>query len=89
MEEGLSDTQLFVVSVSDGHVEDIIHFLTTRTTPKGYSLQQNKELVVHTTYFSVIVGHLYKMGTDEILRQYVLEFERSSILVYAHGGAVG
>jgi len=45
--------------------------------------------VVHTTNFFVIVGHLYKMGSDEILRRYVQEFERSSILVDTHGGAVG
>ena len=39
--------------------------------------------------FSIIVGHLYKMGLDEILRHYVPDFELSSILAEAHGGAVG
>ena len=39
--------------------------------------------------FSVIAGHLYKMGNDEILRRYVPEFERSQILAEAHGGAAG
>ena len=39
--------------------------------------------------FSIIVGHMYKMGSNEILQQYVLEFERSSILTDAHGDAVG
>lgn len=38
------------------------------------------------TDFSVIVGHLYKMGNDEILRRYVPEFERSNILADTHGG---
>jgi len=38
---------------------------------------------------SVIEGHLYKMGLDEILRCYVPEFERSSILIEFHGGATG
>lgn len=33
-EEGLPDAQLFVVSVVDGHFEDIIHFLMTGTAPK-------------------------------------------------------
>ena len=37
----------------------------------------------------VIVGHMYKMGSNEILRRYVPEFERGSILVDAHGGATG
>ena len=38
LEEGLPDTHLFSVCVADGHFEDIIHFLTTGTTPKGYSI---------------------------------------------------
>lgn len=46
-------------------------------------------LVVHMTDFSIIVGHLYKMGSDEILQHYVPNFERSSILVEAHRGATG
>ncbi len=45
--------------------------------------------MVHATNFSVIARHLYKMGSDEILRQYVTKFERSRILADAHGGAVG
>ena len=73
----------------NGHFEDIIHFLTTGTTLEGYSIQQKKELVVRATYFSVIVGNLYKMGKDEILRRYVPKFERSSILTDAHGGTAG
>ena len=39
LEEGLSGVQLFVVRILDGHFEDIIHFLTTRTTPEGYTVQ--------------------------------------------------
>lgn len=29
--------------------------------------QQKKELVIKATYFSMIVGELYKMGSDEVL----------------------
>ena len=67
LEEGLPDTQLFAVHVMDGHFEDIIHFLTIGTAPKGYFVQQKKELVVSVTDFFVIAGYLYKMETDEIL----------------------
>ena len=45
--------------------------------------------MVHAADFSVTAGHLYKMGTDEILRWYVTKFERSSILADAHGGTAG
>lgn len=89
LEEGLPDAQLFAVRVADGHFEDIIHFLTTGTALKGHSVQRKKELVVHTTDFYFIAEHLYKMGNDEILRRYVLEFERSNILADAHGGVTG
>lgn len=75
MEDGLPNAQLFVVYVVDGHFEDITHFLTTRTTPKEYSVQQKKELVVRVADFSIITRHLYKMGNDEILQRYVPEFE--------------
>lgn len=44
---------------------------------------------MRTKNLFVIARNLYKMGNDEILRRYVLEFERSSILVDAHGGVGG
>jgi len=47
----------------------------TGTARTGYFVQQNKELVVHMTDFFIIVGHIFKMGNDEILRRYVPEFE--------------
>jgi len=75
LDEGLLDAQLFAVRVVDRHFEDIIHFLTIGTTPKEYTFQQKKELVVHVAEFSFIIGNLYKMGNVEILRRYVPEFE--------------
>lgn len=74
LEEELTDVQLFAVSVVDGHFEDIIHFLIVGIVPKGYFVQQKKELVVHVTNFFVISWHLYKMGNDEILQRYVPKF---------------
>ena len=52
-------------------------------------MKQKKELVVRAADFLFIVGHLYKMGLDEILLRYVLEHERQSILAEAHGGVTG
>lgn len=56
-----------MVRVTDDHFVDIIHLLTMRMALEGYKSQQKKELVVRVADFSVIVGHLYKMGVDEIL----------------------
>ena len=66
--EGLPDMQLFAVRITDGHFEDSIHFLMTRTVLEGYIVHKKRELVVHTIGFSVIAIHLYKMGFDEVLR---------------------
>jgi len=77
------------VRVTDGHFEDIIRFLTIGTALESYTVQQRKELVVHATDYFVIVGHLYKMGFNEVLRRYVPDFESSSILADSHGGVEG
>jgi hypothetical protein len=39
--------------------------------------------------FSLIVGHLYKMGPDEILRRCVTEAKRPLILAESHEGIAG
>jgi len=72
--------------VANNHFADSIQFLATGTTLEVYSNQQKKELVVHVADVSIIAGHLYKMGLDEILRRYILVFEHVSILAESHGG---
>eukprot|EP00253_Pinus_taeda_P018158 PITA_18158 len=89
IEEGLPDAQLYAVHIENGHFKDIIHFLTIGTVPQGYSVQRKKELVIRAIDFIVIVGHIYKMGNDEILRRYVPKFERRQILAKAHGWVAG
>ena len=56
-----------MVHIADNNFADIIHFLTRGMAPEEYTSQQNKELVVCATDFSVIARHLYKMGANEIL----------------------
>jgi hypothetical protein len=58
-------------------------------TPSEYTITQKKQLVVRTADFSLIVGQLYKMGPDEILRRCVMEAERPLILAEAHEGIAG
>ena len=63
--------QLFVVTMIDDHNKEfntIIHFLSIGYGPPGFSINQNKHLVIGDTDFTLIVGHLYKLGADEILR---------------------
>ena len=64
----------------DAHFSDIIQFLTMGVAPAEYLVQQKKELVTHTVEFTIIAGHFYKLGANEVLRRYVLEHERQAIL---------
>lgn len=89
MDEGFPDAQLFAVWVADEHFANIIQLFSTGTTLEGYTTQQKKELVVRVAEFSIIVGHLYKMGSDEVSCRYVPYYEKQSILTEWHGGVVG
>ena len=89
LEECLPDAQLFSIQIVDDQFQDIIHFLTTGEAPEPYTMQQKKQLVVHVAEFTLIVGQLYKLGSDEILRRYILEHEQKRILQEAHAGIAG
>jgi hypothetical protein len=57
--------------------------------PSEYTIPQKKQLVVRVADFSLIVGQLYKMGPDEILRRCVMEAEQPLILAESHEGITG
>ena len=80
LEDSLPDAQLFSIQIIDDYFVDIIEFLTAGSAPAEYSEKQRKQLVVKAIDFTIIVGQLYKLGPDEILRQYVLSHERPLIL---------
>jgi len=75
LEDNLLDTQLFVVTMMDDQNKEfnsIIYFLSIGSMPEGLSTNQKKHLVVRVVDYALIVGHLYKLGPDEILRQCVV-----------------
>ena len=73
----------------DDYFQDIVQYLSTGFAPSKMTTQQKKQLVVRVAEFALIVGKLYKMGPDEILRRCVLEHEKPLILAEAHFGAAG
>ena len=79
----------FSVQITYDYFKDIIDFWTTGTVPTEYNTQQKKQLDVRATNFTMIVGWLYKLGQDEVLRIYVLDHKRMMILVESHTGIVG
>jgi hypothetical protein len=89
LEDTLPDAYLLAIRKVDDHFTEIVQFLSTGMAPREYTVIQKKKLVVHAADFSLIVGQLYNMGPDEILRRCVMETERTLILVEAHEGIAG
>ena len=71
LEDNLPDAQLFSIHITDDYSIDMIEFLTIGTVLVEYSTNPKKQLVVKAVDFTIIVGQLYKLGLDEILRRYV------------------
>jgi hypothetical protein len=89
LEDTLSDAQLLVIRNIDEHFTEIVQFLSIGVAPSEYTIPHKKQLVVRAVEFSLIVGQLYNMGPDEILRRCVMEAERPLILEEAHEGIAG
>jgi hypothetical protein len=86
LEDNFLDAQLFSVHVADEYFVDIIEYLSIGIAPQEFSTVQKKNLVVRAADYQLIVGHLYNMDVDNILRRCVLEHERPKILAEAHEG---
>ena len=85
----MPDAQLFSIQIEDEYYVDIINFLTTGWEPSEFTKQQKKQLVVKVADFTLIAGHLYKLGPDEILHICVMPHEKEAIIREAHSGTVG
>jgi hypothetical protein len=60
--------------------------LSTGFAPREFTTAHKKNLVVRSATYQLIVGHLYKLGVDNILRICVVEHEIPIILAEAHEG---
>ena len=85
----MSDAQLFSIQITNEYYVDIIHFLTTGWAPVEFTKQQKKQLVVKAADFTLIIGHLYKLGPDEVLHRCVMPHEKEAIIREAHSGTAG
>jgi hypothetical protein len=63
---------------------DIVEFLCTGMAPPEMTIAHKKKLVVKEANYKLIVGNLYKLGEDEILRHCVLDHKISMILKEVH-----
>ena len=67
----------------------IIHFLSIGYAPEGISTNQKKHLVIRDADYTLIAGHLYKLGADEVLCRYVFYYEWPRVMSEAHAGVIG
>ena len=81
--------QLFSIQIADEYYGDIIHFLTTGWSPVEFTKQQKKQLVVKAADFTLIAGHLYKLGPDEVLCRCIMPHKKEAIIRKSHSGTVG
>ena len=51
LDDSLIDVQLFVIMMFDDHYKYIIHLLSMRYAPEGFSIVQKKQLVVRYADF--------------------------------------
>jgi hypothetical protein len=73
LDDQLPDADMFHIEAIPDYLSDIAVFLMTNTTPEGYSATQKRHLVVREVDYQLIVGQLYKLGLDSILRWCVLD----------------
>ena len=85
----MPDAPLFSIQITHDYYDDIIHFLTIGLTPDEFTKQQKKQLVVKAADFTLIAGHLYKLGPDEVLRRCVMPHEKGTIIREAHSKTAG
>ena len=50
---------------------------------------KKKELVFKADYYTLIMGQLYKLGLDEILRRCIFDHERKWVMAKVHAGVSG
>jgi len=89
LDNSLQNVHLFIVQMVDDHFVEIFQYLSTWVAPSNMIVAQKKKLVVKEMDYQLIVGKLYKLGIDGILRWCVLEHERNMILVESYDGVAG
>jgi hypothetical protein len=67
LEDNFPDAQLFSVHIVDDYFAEIIQYLSIGTVLQEYTTAQKKNLVVCAVDYQLIIGHLYNIGTNNIL----------------------
>jgi hypothetical protein len=68
VDDQLPDAYLFRIEAILEYLEDIAIFLSTGACPETYSATQKFYMVVREEDYKMIIGNLYNLGLDNILR---------------------
>jgi hypothetical protein len=83
------DVDLCRVKAIPEYLEDIAIFLSTRAYLETYSTTQKHHMLVRVADYRLIVGKLYKLGLDRILKRCALDDKIQDILWEFHNGVAG
>ncbi|MCO5595571.1 hypothetical protein L7F22_049616 [Adiantum nelumboides] len=89
VDDDLPDTSQFMVETIPEWSEKIVNFLVNGFPPKELRKDVARRLIKECEPYSLIVGTLYKLGKDDILRRCAYEDEYLYILQEAHMGVAG
>jgi hypothetical protein len=89
VDDQLLDADMFRVEAIPKYLKDITIFLSTGVCPETCSATQKCYMVVRAVNYKLIMGKLYKLGLDSILKRCVVDHERQDILWECHSGVAG
>eukprot|EP00253_Pinus_taeda_P025054 PITA_25054 len=85
----MPDEHLFSISVLSPWFADIANYLVSAQFPPHLSSKEKSRIVRKSASFTWIGGNLFKLGPDQILRNFVMEEEVFDILLTCHDGPCG
>lgn len=84
IDDQLPNAHLFRVEPVPNYLEDIALFLTIGKCPDDYTPTEKHHMDVRGVNYQLIVGQLYKIGLDHILRRCILDHEMDDTLWEYH-----
>jgi hypothetical protein len=86
-------TNIFKIEDIPDFLSDIASFLITIIVLDGYYATYKRHIVVRATNYHLIVGKLYMLGLDNMIRRFLIDHEKLEISWECHnrvaGGIVG
>lgn len=76
LDDQLTNVDLFRIEAIPDYLEEISLLLAAGHSLEGYTTTQERHLIVRAEDYQLIVGHLYKLGLDQVLQCCLLQHKR-------------